>query len=172
MIVLERVLALLAERAVPHAVISAAALAARGVARSTYAIDLLATDRAVLFPSSLRELRDAGVAVETRTGDLDDPLAGVVRIEAAGERPVDVIVGRHPWQARALTRAEHPPGGPPVVAARDLVLLKLYAGGTQDLWDVRELLQLAGAAELVVQVEEELAGLPGDMRARWARARE
>lgn len=172
MTVLERVLALLAERDVPHAIIGAAALAARGVARSTYDIDLLTTDRAVLVPSFWDALRDAGVAVETRTGDRDDPLAGVVRIEAAGERPVDVIVGRHAWQARALTRAEHPPGGPPVVAARDLILLKLYAGGTQDLWDVRELLQLPGAGTLVAEVEEDLAGLPGDMRARWARARE
>ena len=40
-----------------------------------------------------------------------------------------------------------------VVRSRDLVLLKLYAGGTQDLWDVRELLQLPGRDRLMADVE-------------------
>ncbi len=48
-----------------------------------------------------------------------------------------------------------------------LVLLKLYAGGTQDLWDVRALLELPEGPALVAQVDEDLADLPADMRARW-----
>jgi len=77
------------------------------------------------------------------------------------------VLGKGRWQARAVERADRTPDGPPVVAARDLVLLKLYAGGTQDLWDVRALLELPERAALIAQVDEDLAELPADMRARW-----
>jgi hypothetical protein len=72
----------------------------------------------------------------------------VVRVEAPADRPVDVIVGRHPWQATAVARARPDLDGIPAVLPRDLILLKLYAGGTQDLWDVRALLDLPGAEGL------------------------
>ena len=45
MTLLDRVSGLLTARGIPHALIGAAALAARGIARSTYDIDLLTTDR-------------------------------------------------------------------------------------------------------------------------------
>ena len=53
------------------------------------------------------------------------------------------------------------------VVAVDLVLLKLYAGGAQDLWDVRQILQLSGTEALGAQVEAELANLPEDIRDSW-----
>jgi hypothetical protein len=107
------------------------------------------------------------VTVDIRRGDADDPLGGVVRLDAPDQRPVDVVLGKHDWQHRAIERAEHPPGGPPVVAARDLVLLRLYVGGTQDLWDVRELLQLPGAEGLIAGVSADLAEQPEAMRELW-----
>jgi hypothetical protein len=115
----------------PHALIGAAALAACGVARSTFDIDILTLDRRCLDEQYWAPTRVVGATVEVRRGDASDPLAGVVRIEKAGERPIDVIIGRFEWQRRALTRAQHGPGDLPVVQARDLVLLKLYAGGIQ-----------------------------------------
>ena len=167
MTLLVRVSALLDAAGVSHALIGAAALAARGVARSTYDIDVLTTDGRVLAVSLWEPLRAAGADVDIRRGDFDDPLGGVIRLTAAGERPVDVVLGKGRWQARAVERADRTADGPPVVAARDLVLLKLYAGGTQDLWDVRALLELPERAALIAQVDEDLAGLPADMRARW-----
>jgi hypothetical protein len=159
---------LLDDAQVPHALIGAAALAARGVARSTYDIDMFTVEARVLASGLWDGLRAEGIGVEILRGDPDDPLGGVVRVHAAGERPVDVIVGKVRWQGRAIERAERRPDGPPVVAARDLVLLKLYAGGTQDVWDVRALLELPGRDELMAQVEEDLTDLPTEMRARWA----
>jgi hypothetical protein len=167
MTLLERVTRLLDAHGIAHALIGAAALAAHGVARSTFDIDLLAADPRVLSAELWEPLRAAGAGVDLRRGDAADPLGGVARVEADGQRPVDVILGKWAWQARALQRAEHIGGGPPVVAARDLVLLKLYAGGTQDLWDVRELLELPDAARLRAEVEDELPGLSPDLRARW-----
>ena len=171
MTLLDRVCFLLDAAQIPHALIGAAALAARGVARSTYDIDLLTVDVRVLAAALWEPLRADGAGVDVRRGDLDDPLGGVIRVTAAGERPIDVVLGKGRWQARSLERADRPPGGPPVVAARDLVLLKLYAGGTQDLWDVRALLDAPDGAGLIAQVDEDLADLPADMRARWVALR-
>lgn len=168
MTLLERVSRRLDDEGIGHALIGAAALAARGVARSTYDVDVLTTDAAVLTAELWKPLAQAGVAVDVRRGDADDPLRGVVRIELSGERPVDVVVGRWAWQARAVARAEASGSGrPPIVTASDLVLLKLYAGGTQDLWDVRALLELDGADRLIADVEADLRDLPADMRGRW-----
>jgi hypothetical protein len=100
-----------------------------------------------------------------------DPLGGVVRIEAPAERPVDVIVGKLAWQARAVSRAHRPGAGPAIAQPRDLVLLKLYAGGTQDLWDIRELLRLPEGAALETAVQEDLEDLAPFMRERWADVR-
>jgi hypothetical protein len=167
MTLLDRVCVVLDAAQIPHALIGAAALAARGVARSTYDIDLLTADVRVLAAATWEPLRKGGAGVDIQRGDLDDPLGGVVRITAAGQRPIDVVLGKGRWQARSLERADRLPDGPPVVAARDLVLLKLYAGGTQDLWDVRALLESPDSAGLIAQVDEDLVDLPADMRARW-----
>ena len=171
MTLLDRVSALLVDAGIPHALIGAAALAAAGVARSTFDVDLLVLDGSVLRATAWAPLHDEGASIEIRSGDDDDPLRGVVRIEAAAERPVDVIVGRHQWQARVLERALRPDTGPPVAAPRDIVLLKLYAGGSQDLWDVRELLQAERAERLIADVETDLVDMPQSMRDRWMTAR-
>jgi hypothetical protein len=167
MSLLARVCDVLDAAQVPHALIGAAALAARGVARSTYDIDVLTVDARVLASDLWDGLRVEDIAIDILRGDVDDPLGGVVRVTATGERPVDVILGKGRWQARAIERAERSAQGPPIVAARDLVLLKLYAGGTQDLWDVRALLELPERDALIGQVGEDLADLPADMRERW-----
>lgn len=169
MTLLEKVHRLLAAAAVPHALIGAAAMAAHGVARSTFDIDLLTTDARVLRDDFWASLREEGPSVEVRRGDADDPLRGVVRVELADDRPVDIVVGRHTWQTRAVDRARPLAGAPSVVMVRDLVLLKLYAGGAQDLWDVRELLQLPGGSDLAAEVSADLAELPDQMRELWVR---
>lgn len=171
MTLLTRVVDLLSSREIPHALIGAAAMAARGIARSTFDIDLLTTDTRVLRNEFWTSLTTGNASVDIRRGDADDPLAGVVRIETSADRPVDLVVGRHSWQARAVARAERTAGAPPVVTALDLILLKLYAGGAQDLWDVRELLRQPGAEDLPAAVEAELAALPPAMREVWADVR-
>jgi hypothetical protein len=161
MTTLDRVCDVLDRHRTPYALIGAAALASYGVARSTFDIDLLTTDQRVLQTEMW-----IGLDTDVRRGDLDDPLAGVVRFSDGVERPVDLVVGKHAWQARAVARARRPGDGLPVVEARDLVLLKLYAGGTQDLWDVRELLKQSPAT-LAHEVEQDLTDLPVEFRQRW-----
>jgi len=149
-----------------HALAGALALSAYGVNRASLDLDLFATDAACLKPDLWSDLQSRGVAVEIRRGDLTDPLAGVVRFQAPGEIPVDVVVGKFAWQARLLERAE-PIGGNLVVRAADLILLKLYAGGLQDAWDVQQLLARPSREDLVREVEARLSELPARCQDLW-----
>jgi hypothetical protein len=156
------------------ALIGAAAMAARGVSRATLDLDLLVADPRALRDELWASVASSGVRVDLRRAGADDPLAGVVRFEAEGERPVDVVVGRTDWQRRAIDRAGAITlDGRPVRVARtvDLVLLKLYAGGPQDAWDVQQLLGLEEGPAVTAQVERELHHLPADATLLWKRIR-
>lgn len=154
--------------------VGAVALAARGVARSTLDIDLLVTDVRCLDPKVWKEVESGGASAEVRRGDAEDPLAGVVRIRQEGERPVDVVVGRARWQGETVRNAE-----PlavldvtiPVVRAVDLVLLKLFAGGPQDAWDIRQLLMADADHTLRNGVDMAIDRLPKDAAELWKRIR-
>lgn len=167
---LERVSGFLEQAGVAHALIGAGALAVHGVSRSTVDQDLLTTDTRVLADAFWEPLD--GVRADVRRGDSDDPLAGVVAIGQESERDVDVIVGRHGWQRDAVMRAAVPGGIPvPVVQAGDLVLLKLYAGGAQDLWDIEQLLAVTDAAPIREHVARVIDALPPRCAELWARWR-
>jgi predicted nucleotidyltransferase len=169
MTVLDAVLAYLEGRRVAAVVIGGVALAVHGIARATWDIDLLVVDRTVLEPRFWAAW--SGPTPDVRRGDADDPLAGVIRFSGATE-PIDVVVGRDPWQRDLLARAVPITVGGrrlPVVDAADLVLLKLHAGGPQDLLDI-ELLVTANVA-IGREVDARLAALPKDLQALWRTVR-
>jgi hypothetical protein len=151
-----------------HALIGALALAAYGVNRASVDLDLFVADASSLRPDLWAGLQSRGVAVEVRKGDLTDPLAGVVRFQAPGEAPIDIVVGKWTWQTRILERAE-PVGELLVVRAADLVLLKLYAGGLQDAWDVQQLLARPFREDIVREVESRLSDLPARCQDLWGK---
>jgi hypothetical protein len=151
---------------IPYAMIGALALAAHGVNRASVDIDLLTVDLSCLKPDLWSDLESQGIKVQVRKGDLTDPLAGVVRFGAPGETPVDVVVGKFRWQRKILERAE-PVDQMPFVRAADLILLKLYAGGPQDAWDIQQLLEVPQRTALIQEVEGNLADLPVACRAFW-----
>jgi hypothetical protein len=163
---LEEISSTLEAAGIRHALIGALALAAYGVNRASVDLDLFAADPSCLKPDLWADLQSRGVAVQVRKGDLTDPLAGVVRFQAPGEAPIDIVVGKFGWQTRLLERAE-PIGGVLVVRAADLVLLKLYAGGLQDAWDVQQLLARPFRDDLVREVESRLSDLPTRCRNLW-----
>lgn len=165
------VVAVLRGHGISFALVGASALAAHGVLRSTVDQDLLVVDSVCLEPSLWTALRDEGVTVETQKGDLFDPLAGVVRFERMGERPLDLVVGKYTWQREVLERATVAPGAPdtaiPLVRAADLILLKLYAGGPQDAWDIQQLLAGENRETLISEVNRELPRLTAESAALW-----
>jgi len=147
-------------------------MAVHGVSRSTRDLDLLVMTAECLAAATWAPLERPGVTVDIRRGDDDDPLAGVVRVSAPGESPVDVIVGRAPWQRGVIERARTATLDDidvPVATAADVIVLKLYAAGPQDAWDVDQLLAAGDRAALVARVEAALPLLPEDSRRLWAR---
>jgi len=166
MSLLEEISSTLEAAGIRHALIGALALAAYGVNRASVDLDLFAADASCLRLDLWAGLQIRGVDVQVRKGDLTDPLAGVVRFQAPGEAPIDVVVGKWTWQTRILERAE-PIGGILVVRAADLVLLKLYAGGLQDTWDVQQLLARPFRDDLILEVESRLSDLPARCQNLW-----
>lgn len=157
----------LAARNVPFAIIGARAMGIRGVLRFSDDTDVLTTNRDVLHADFWSGLGDA--SVDIRRGDFDDPLAGVTTI-TIGDAVVDVVVGKYKWQAAVVQRAEPVALASetwPVVRAADLILLKLFAGGPQDAWDIEQILRTDSTLRSVV--EEHLAELPDDARQLWRR---
>ena len=172
MSLLERVVAALDRADALYAVIGAAAMAVHGVGRSTRDVDLLTLSTEWIDATRWAPLSDAGVNVSVVRGDADDPLAGVIRFDQAGERPVDLVVGRHRWQQRLLERAEPAVAAGtslPTARARDLVLLKLFAGGSQDAWDIEQLLAGPDRESLITDVTADIDDLPVRCREFWSR---
>jgi hypothetical protein len=58
------------------------------------------------------------------------------------------------------------------VTTADLVLLKLFAGGSQDRWDIEQLLALDTGTATREDVERRLSALPARCCEVWARVRE
>jgi hypothetical protein len=149
-------------------------MAVHGVSRATLDLDLLAMDQTLLDGARWEELVREGVSVDLRRGDSDDPLAGVVRLRAADERDVDIVVGRSAWQHGVIERAELYSIGDlvlPVVRVADLIVLKLFAGGTQDSWDIEQLLAAGDRDALASEVERSLEDLPPDSADLWRKIR-
>ena len=170
MTLLAHVASLLRRENIEFALIGAAALAAHGISRSTLDIDVLVVDSRVLSLT----FAEASITVDVRRGAADDPLAGVMRFGQAGERDVDVVVGRSRWQQDIIRRAQtiDVMGTTiPVVDVPGLILLKLYAGGSQDAWDVEQLLAVADRATVVSQVDASVHELPSDAQTLWERLR-
>ena len=170
---LDHVLQVLDVHHVPCALIGAAALAVHGVSRSTLDIDLLVTDRRVLDQPFWAPL-PTFVECDIRQGDSADPLAGVVRFKADRERDVDIVVGRGTWDAAIIARAEPTRmlgRSMPTARIEDVILLKLYAGGSQDRWDIEQLLARPDRETVVAAVDRGVAVLPSEARQLWTTLR-
>ncbi len=167
------VVALLDELGAAHVLIGAVAMAGHGFSRASADVDLLALDARLLRDVTWAPLRAQGHVVDVRVGDIDDPLAGVIRVDPEADEPVDVVVGASPrWQAGIIERAK--PGatvdGAParLPELADLVLLKLYAGGPRDIEDVRGLLALPTGPAAARQVDERVKIMPARVCRAWA----
>jgi hypothetical protein len=169
MILFDEIAETLDHAAIPYALIGAGALAVYGVVRSTFDLDVLTTDPRVLdelFWSALRP----EATMDVHRGDDDDPLAAAVRFTAPGERDVDLMVGRPGWMDGVLARRATVPlpgRDVAVVTAGDLILLKLYAGGLQDRWDIEQLLAAVPAGSVRADVESRLSDLPAYSGTLW-----
>jgi predicted nucleotidyltransferase len=164
----------LEDAGVRHALIGAAALAVRGVSRSTADIDVFTVDAKALNEALWAGFAQRGTALRLLKGDFDDPLAGSVRLSER-EEIVDVVVGRFDWQREIIDSAETLSVGAlslPVARPAGLILLKLHAGGPKDAWDIRSLLDaVEDAAHVTSEVDAALPRLPTEAQQLWSRLR-
>lgn len=167
---LARVAEVLNKAEIDFAVIGASAMAVYGVSRSTLDVVLLSIDQRALKQETWTSLIEEKLGVNVRYGDVQDPLRGVVQIESAAQRPIDLIVGHGGWQEGIFVRAVLGTVGGielPVADKADLILLKLFAGGPQDLWDIHQLLGTDDVEGLRDRVGAALKVLPEGMRSNW-----
>jgi hypothetical protein len=150
---LQKVITALNRLEIPHALIGGLAVAARGAIRATRHVDLI-VDLPVHEASSLeRSLRDNGFQATSYRGAADDPIVGVLRLAvpvAGAEVNCDLLFASRAWQTRAIKNATAVDLGSFLVSVAlpaDLFLLKLYAGGPQDLMDAAQLLKLQSPSE-------------------------
>lgn len=134
------------------ALIGGLSMAAWGVVRATEDLDFLADcDPSPIGHRQLRSqlesfLRQESCQVEWRVGAHDDPIPLLLRIQLAakhGGLGVDILWAHKRWQREALKRTVSlnvSRSRIRVLHPEDLILLKLDAGGPQDLADVEGLL--------------------------------
>ena len=137
------------------AVLGGLAVSTWGVIRATEDIDIIADSepnpiRSPALRAKIKErLEDLGGSVEWRVGGYDDPIPLLLRVElspAFRRVRADILWAHKPWQREAVQRAigvDVEGTTIPVLHPEDLILMKLDAGGPQDLLDVKELLTVA-----------------------------
>jgi predicted nucleotidyltransferase len=173
MTLLGDVVAVLERAKIDHALIGAAAMAVHGVSRATADVDLFTVDEGALRQELWKELEREGDEIRLLRGDFEDPLAGSVRLSRGRDEMVDVVIGRYRWQAEIVeSSVPMSIGGVTVKVAgpAGLVLLKLYAGGPKDAWDIHALLEshdLSG--DIKSEVSRAVSQLPVESRQLWAR---
>jgi len=94
-----------------------------------------------------KHLEDAGYQTTLSLGDVEDPISAVIEIEDRYENQMDLLLGIRGLDPDASQRSV--PAtllGAPVrmMGAEDLVAMKLFAGGPQDIEDVKGILQVSG----------------------------
>ncbi|HEX7480937.1 MAG TPA: hypothetical protein VF331_24255 [Polyangiales bacterium] len=59
------------------------------------------------------------------------------------------------------------PATPTIATAADLILLKLYAGGVQDRWDIQQLLASTPDGLVLTEIDEKVRELPERSQVLW-----
>ena len=150
---LRRVVTALDRLEVPYALIGGLAVAARGVVRATEDVDFIVGIPLIEASSLERSLRENGFPATLHHAAADDPIGAVIRLTiplSGREVKCDILLASRAWQNRAISNATPIDLGTFVVNVAqpaDLFLLKLYAGGPQDLLDAAQLFELQSSRD-------------------------
>lgn len=132
---------------IPYAVIGAMAAAVHGVIRASVDADLLLSLAVQDMAGLAERLAVPGLTVETRRGDFDDPIAGMLVVRDAHGNQVDLLVGLRGAQPGLFSRTVEVElaGARLRIAGReDFIAMKAFAGGPRDLHDAQHAIVAAG----------------------------
>ena len=131
-----------------YALIGGLAVSARSKPRATKDIDFLVSAEKDFFSKTFPEILESkGHSYKIFKGGWDDPVNGLIRVyDEDGSELVDIIPVFWKWQDEIVKNAEKlkvfEGVSIPVARIEDLVILKLVAGGPQDMLDIEELLKV------------------------------
>jgi predicted nucleotidyltransferase len=133
---------------IPYAVIGALAVSFYGIPRSTNDADTVIWLRHTgkTAQSLEKSLVAAGYTPKVTSGDIEDPISGVVVIEDIHGNRMDLWLGIHGMQPEAARRVRTTNligTDVQIVGGEDLIAMKLFAGGVQDLEDVKGIIQVS-----------------------------
>jgi predicted nucleotidyltransferase len=130
---------------IPYLVIGGYAVAAWGEERATRDLDLFCAGNSSVIINAFKE---AQLRFEHRTGDYDDPISEVIRIEMGcltDPFEVDILIGikNAPEGIFNRARAVNIEGlDIPITSPEDLIILKLLGGSARDLEDAKSIVQI------------------------------
>ena len=134
------VVEILQREKVAYAAIGALALSVHGAVRGTTDVD------ALLFttPQQLAKLRAvfdrAGFATELRRGDADDPIPAMLVLSDRHNNHVELLAGLRGMDPAVVSRIVEVPFmgvNLRIVGREDLIAMKCFAGGPQDILDAQ-----------------------------------
>ena len=141
---------LLSELSVRYAVVGAFGASYYGVPRATADADTVVwlqgsgnSDHDVK-----NHLLAAGYSVELKRGDIDDPIFKSLLVKDQHENRMDILLGIRGMDPEAPDRCVSGSllgSSIRIMGAEDLIAMKIFAGGIQDLEDVRGILQVSGS---------------------------
>jgi len=140
------VVSLLKKENVDYAVIGAMAASVHGVVRASLDADAVMSVTTKRLGELEKMFQQAGFQTELRRGDMDDPIPALLAVSDSYGNRVDLLAGLRGMDPKVFTRAiEVPFQGETlrVVGREDFIAMKLFAGGPQDLSDVRRALAAA-----------------------------
>ncbi len=142
------VVAILDTAKIKYAVIGALAASVHGVVRASLDADAVIHSTVGDLIQLKSELTSAGLKTELRRGDSDDPIPALLLVSDKHGNRVDLLAGLRGMEAATYQRVIEVklPGTPTtlrVVGREDLIAMKVFAGGPQDLVDARRCIAVA-----------------------------
>lgn len=140
------VVEILRREKIDYAVIGAMAASVHGAVRASLDADAVLS----LALEQLRELENkfktAGLNTQLRQGEINDPIAALLKISDVFENRVDLLIGLRGLEPTAFARAIDVPYLDTflrVIGREDFIAMKLFAGGPLDIDDARRTIAAA-----------------------------
>jgi hypothetical protein len=165
------VVAVLNAERIQYAVIGALAVSVHGVVRASQDADAVIHATVPEIGVVGSKLAALGFKAELRRGDIDDPIPALLLVSDTHGNRVDLLAGLRGMDVAVYSRVvevDIPGTAIPlcIVGLEDLVAMKLFAGGPQDLVDARRCVAVAGAELNAALLRRVVAGFGRDAMAQ------
>ncbi len=125
---------------IPYAIIGALAASFYGIVRASIDADAIVSIMTTQDASHLcRSLKAAGLMVEQRKGDEEDPVKGIISIIDQFQNKVDLLLGIQGMSSdtfQRIQKTDFQGASINMVGVEDFIAMKIFAGSPKDIQDV------------------------------------